>query len=286
MVTGGWAPVHEFCERNQIPCIFPVTEQPVLSEGDWYTLYFSKGPYQEGEGVARYLRAEAAGGQPPRIVQIFRDDPAGRALARGFAETWRKYGFPDPENRMLGPAEPLGEALRQPPLAADGATVLLWLGPEGLPLLDAWAAVAAPPTVFVSASQLGDQMAALPERARPFTAIAYPYRLPQEARKVNQVVRSWLKVRKIPETDLAIQTKMYGAVWQLSSALMMMKTNFYRDYFLDVFDMLNDQVYMIANYPRLSFGQGQRYAAKGCYIVQLAPGPKPDLIIKSDWVPH
>jgi hypothetical protein len=50
--------------------------------------------------------------------------------------------------------------------------------------------------------------------------------------------------------------------------------------------MLEDKGDTIANYPRLSFGPGQRYASKGCYIVQLSSGEKPEVIRKSDWVIH
>jgi hypothetical protein len=50
--------------------------------------------------------------------------------------------------------------------------------------------------------------------------------------------------------------------------------------------MMVDQDYAIAVYPRLTFGTGQRYASKGCYIVQLGKGQKPALIRKSDWVIH
>ncbi|MDA8240180.1 MAG: hypothetical protein M0Z67_07390 [Nitrospiraceae bacterium] len=39
-----------------------------------------------------------------------------------------------------------------------------------------------------------------------------------------------------------------------------------------------DEIYPL--YPRFSFGPGQRYGSKGCYIVQLARGPKPELIKK------
>jgi ABC-type branched-subunit amino acid transport system substrate-binding protein len=286
MVTGQWAPIHAFCERERIPCIFPLTEQPVLSENDWYTLYFSKGPYQEGEGAARYLRSQADPGPPPRIVQVFRNDPAGRALARGFEATWRRFGFPAPENRMLRPGEPVGNFLRNQPIASGEATVLLWLGPEAYPLLESWSSTGAAPPVFLPASLLGDKLTDLPEAARPTTYIAYPFRLPADAARINKVVRIWLKARKIPVTDLAIQARMYAATWQLSSALMMMKNNFYRDYFLDIFDMMNDQDYAVAAYPRLTFGQGQRYAAKGCYILQLGPGEQPELIVRSDWVSH
>ncbi len=43
ITTGEWKPVHEFCEAHKIPCIFPITDFPVISTTDWYTQYFSKG---------------------------------------------------------------------------------------------------------------------------------------------------------------------------------------------------------------------------------------------------
>lgn len=285
MVTGEWTPVHAFCESNRIPCLFPITELPVLSDSDWYTLYFSKGYYQEGEGVARYLRASADGGTTPRVVQVFRDEPGGRAMAAGFAETWRRFGLPPAENRRVQADAPIAVQLRQLREEFAGATLLLWLGPEVFPLLEEWSGGDSP-QVFLAASLMGEKLTALPAAARPFVYIAYPWRLPQDTQKINQVVRSWLKVRGIPEVDLPIQAKMYAAVWQFSSALMMMKSDFYRDYLLDVLDMMNDQTYTVAAYPRLSFGQGQRYAAKGCYIVQLGEGPPPAILPRSEWVVH
>jgi hypothetical protein len=40
------------------------------------------------------------------------------------------------------------------------------------------------------------------------------------------------------------------------------------------------------DFERLSFGPGQRYMSKGCYIIQLASGSQPEMIRKSDWVIH
>jgi hypothetical protein len=79
---------------------------------------------------------------------------------------------------------------------------------------------------------------------------------------------------------------MYFLGWMLSGALKGMRHDFYRDYLLDVMDMMRDQYYAIATYPRLSFGPGQRYAAKGGYVVQLAPGSEPRLVNRSDWMTH
>ena len=63
MTNGEWRPVHDFSEEHHIPCILPITDFPVISETDWYTLYFSKGLYQEGEAAARYLAK--IGSTPP-----------------------------------------------------------------------------------------------------------------------------------------------------------------------------------------------------------------------------
>ncbi|HEX9861386.1 MAG TPA: amino acid ABC transporter substrate-binding protein, partial [Nitrospirota bacterium] len=70
ITTGEWKPVHDFCEENHIPCLFPITDFPVVSETGWYTLYQSKGYYQEGESAARFLNGadEALKGGP--VVQV------------------------------------------------------------------------------------------------------------------------------------------------------------------------------------------------------------------------
>jgi hypothetical protein len=49
-------------------------------------------------------------------------------------------------------------------------------------------------------------------------------------------------------------------------------------------EMVANQESSIAVYPRLTFGPDQRYASKGCYIVQLTPGPNPEPVKRSDWV--
>ena len=63
-----------------------------------------------------------------------------------------------------------------------------------------------------------------------------------------------------------------------------MNRYFYRDNFMDRISMQRDQV--LPDFLRLSFGPGQRYASKGCYIMQLSPGPEPQLVRKSEWVVH
>ena len=57
-----------------------------------------------------------------------------------------------------------------------------------------------------------------------------------------------------------------------------------------MFDIIDASMLMdipqFAPYERISFGPGQRYASKGCYIVQLSKGDRPELVRKSDWVVH
>jgi hypothetical protein len=67
-------------------------------------------------------------------------------------------------------------------------------------------------------------------------------------------------------------------------ALMEIRGDYYRDTFLDIIGNSMDQVVPI--YERLSFGPGQRFASKGCYIVQLTNGDKPELVKRSPWVIH
>ncbi|MBK8791998.1 MAG: hypothetical protein IPN59_02390 [Holophaga sp.] len=85
-----------------------------------------------------------------------------------------------------------------------------------------------------------------------------------------------------PETR--ISTRTYSVIQLLRLLLTDMDRNFYRDNFMDRVGMQPDQV--LPDFVRLSFGPSQRYASKGCYIMQLGPGPEPQLVPKSEWVIH
>ncbi|MBP2690123.1 MAG: transporter substrate-binding lipoprotein, partial [Deltaproteobacteria bacterium] len=68
-----------------------------------------------------------------------------------------------------------------------------------------------------------------------------------------------------------------------------LESNYFRDYMFDIIDasMINWNMPAVApTFERISFGPGQRYASKGCYIVQLSKGDRPELVRKTDWVVH
>jgi hypothetical protein len=282
IVQGSWLPVHQFCEQNRIPCIFPVTDRPVVSDSDWYTLYFSKGLYQEGEAAARFLKDKNES-----VVQVFRSTAEGIELSTGFRETRKKLGMPAAGEVALNPHEKIKDSFwKQLSEQYRNAAIILWLGFDEISQFAEVSGNLGSTSVVASSSLLRDDLYHLSENMRPYTFITYPFRLPQERGRIDSVVKSWLKAKKIPGNNFEVSSRMYFLGPLLTNIFMHMQRNFYRDHFLDVIDMLEDETSNIANYPRLSFGPGQRYASKGCYIVQLSPGEKPEIIRKSDWVIH
>jgi len=91
-------------------------------------------------------------------------------------------------------------------------------------------------------------------------------------------------VKVMPKDATRIGNQTFSIIEVLDMAFMRMQGRYYRDNFLDVIDCIMDLE--VPYYERISFGSGQRYAAKGCYIVQLSDGDKPVFIKKSNWVPH
>lgn len=293
ITSGEWQPIHQFCEDNRIPNIFPITNFPVVSQSDWYTLYLSKGYYQEGEGAARFLNGKEDL-KDGRIIQFVRDSREGRALSRGFLETWRGFGQKAPETITLKAGMKLTAKSLQRELAQKKpAAIILWDGPETLKTLEMVAVEKNRPSiVLVSSTYLGKSMLSLNERVQKFTYLTYPYGISQtpEERAVQlatkEITSSSMgsKVFSVEaNTDanirISLQTQILTII--LHSALLDMRGNYYRDNLLDVIGMDMDQD--VPLYERLSFGPGQRYASKGCYIVQLA---KTGLVKKSGWVIH
>ncbi len=294
ITKGDWKPIHQFCEDNRIPCLFPNTDFPVISDKDWYTLYLSKGYYQEGESVARYLNIKDHMIKGKAIVQIVRASREGQALSVGFQQTWKDFGQQAPVTITLPPEKILDRDVLDQALSREKPAVLIiWDDSKALPALESIAEdKRRPESVFVSSRYMGNSIWTLREQIRDYTYITYPFSfspvVPPASmeQKPQYDPKMTLRQADIPLKDSA--TKIMQLTNYLTRLLtfwlMDMDGNYYRDYLLDVAGTMMDQQYPL--YGRVSFGPVQRYASRGCYIVQLSKGDKPELVKKSDWEIH
>lgn len=281
---GTWEPVHRFCEEHRIPDLFPIVDEPVLSDTDWYTLYLSRGTRQEGEAAARYLHGMVDLIKDRAIVQLIRDSSRGRALADGFRAVWAQTGHTPAIDVTLPAAEPLtAERLRQIVADHQPAVLIVW---DDAALLKALPGLMAqsdrPGMVIASGRWLGDALYSVPEPLRAALFLTWPHRLPQDDARYDVAARKVLAGKRAENYDPVILRQAYIAQEILGKALMMMRGEYYRDFLLDTIGMMEDMYYPL--YERVSFGPGQRYASKGCYIVQLGKGDQPKLEKKSEWV--
>jgi hypothetical protein len=284
ITPGPWEPVHRFCEDYRLPDLFPVIDEPVISSNDWYTQYLSRGIRQEGEAAARYLHGMVELIKDRAIVQVSRDNKRGRALADGFRAVWAENGYPPALDILLPANEPLtADTLRRIVAKDQPAVLIVWDDAALLKALPELLAKADhPKLILASGTFLGDALWTVPAPLREVLYLTWPYRLPQDDARYDLAARKVLAGKPAGDYDPRILRQSYITQEILGKALMMMRGEYYRDFLFDTIGMMED-MYMPL-YERVSFGPGQRYAVKGCYIVQLGKGDKPQLEKKSEWV--
>ncbi|NVO00963.1 MAG: ABC transporter substrate-binding protein [Geobacteraceae bacterium] len=285
ITSKSWKPVHEFSEAHMLPCILPITDFPVVSATDWYTLYFSKGYFQEGEAAASFLASQDQDIKSKKIVQIVRNTPQGQALSEGFMQGLNDKVVPLPSTIMVAPNESLdGESLKRLLDKEKPDILALWTDDSLLrAFMEDSVPIELPATLLISSGYFGSKIWSIPEKMRSAAYITYPYRLPQDESRYDRLFTSTMKQPNSDEIR-RIKSKTMASLRVLTQALKEMRGDFFRDYLFDTISMMQDLELPL--YERLSFGPEQRYASKGCYVVQLSKGEKPDLIKKSDWVIH
>lgn len=284
--TREWAPVHQFCEELRIPEIFPVTDLPVLSETDWYTVYLSKGLSLEGETAAKFLHAKEGVTKDQAVIQVYRDAPAGAALAKSFSKTWEGLGHKAPEALLVNGDEAVPSDLwAKVSKMQKQAVVLLWLNDRDFPNLALLAKdQPRPAMVMASSGLLGRKITSLPESERSNLYLTYPYALPEEAKGYRAHFAAASTSDTVPLAQREPALRMNSLFPALAGALARLRSYVYRDYFLELIEATPDLESGQILYSKLSFGTGQRYASKGCHVVQLGAGTKPKLIMRSNWI--
>jgi hypothetical protein len=279
-----WRPIHRFCERNAVPCLLPNIDLPVVSEQDFYPVYYSRGVLLEADLIAAHLTGDTAP-HTARLVQVYRPDDIGAAAADDLEARARALGLPVVRRPLAAASKhsgvPIGGDLDHA-IADLGPSdaLILWLRPADLAALRG-----RPPTSAVYASGLmaGLESAPVPVAWRAATHLTYPFDTPDQRRVRMNFPLGWFRVQGIAVTAERIQTDTYLSCVILSEVLGHMLDSFVRDFLLERTEMMLSRRLVNGYYPRLGLAQGQRFASKGGYLVHLADG-NDKIILDSDWI--
>lgn len=282
--TGSWRPVHEFCESRSVPCLLPNTDLPVVSETDYYSLYFSKGITLEAEALARHLREDdtAVG----RIIQVYRDDELAMAAAVVLRQGLESEGPANTLDRIVAQGEQITAEFWRTLVDGDESySLVLWLGNRDLSDLDVLANLdPSPHRIYLASTFFSEPLETIPKSLRDKIYLLYPYDLPQDSAGRPSRINYWLRRQDIEITDDRLQTNVLFTAILVSQALKHIGSNFYRDYFLEKIEHIMDRMATLATYPNLSLAKGQRFAAKGCYVATLAEGSDGEIVLEGEWI--
>jgi hypothetical protein len=274
-----WAPVHDFCERAALPCLFPNVEVPPAdADRDFYSLYFSKGVVLEAELMARQLGDAVADAAVKSVRQVYRRGDVGEAGARALAVALQRRGIAVLDRVLAADAAPGAGSAES---VGDAAALALWLRPPDLAALGE-----APPEsmpVFMSGVMGGLDRAPVPAAWHDRVRMTYPFDLPERRRVRVDYALGWFAMRRIPVVAVQEQADTYLACGLLAETLSHMVDTFVRDYLVErVEDMIEHRV-VTGFYPRLTLGPGQRFASKGGYVVRLGSGQRSGVVADGEW---
>lgn len=261
---GTWGPVSRFCERNEIPCLFPSTNLTDAQRDDFYTLYYSRGLELEADLVASHLREQPV----TNLVQVYCTEASQRAALR-LQE--RLDGTQVGVRHLRLSCDEAFPAARLSELAApaDETAIVLWLTQAGIATLPDGIS---PGRFYVSSILLdGDfdgPIASLPGRV----FAAHTFRLPGQFDPAFARFEGWAKTRGIELTSPRRQSEAFFACLAMKDVVAHLGRFFIRDFALDTLDHAQSIVAYLSYYPRPTLGPRQRFVNKGGYVLELVDG--------------
>ena len=281
---GSWKPVHDFCEHNQVPCLFPDTDLPVVDEDDFYSVYFTRGMALEADTVAQHLLDGGLLSMP--VVQVYRvDDPRGQAAATGLRRRIQPRGG-RVTDLVVSDASVLTDGFwRAMAIEHAGATAVLWLGASDSAGLWQTAASERLGRIYLSSSLHGVDPGRIPPAERARVYLVHPYELPGRLPRLLARATGWLKAKRIyaPEARRE-QANAFFALKMAGGALKAMRGFFVREYLLESIEHMVDNASYTSVYPRISLAPGQRVISRGAYVARFQPDEAGGLVAESGWV--
>jgi mono/diheme cytochrome c family protein len=259
-----WGPVGRFCERNEIPCLFPGTRMTDAAEGDFYTLYYSRGLELEADLIADHLAKQPVSD----VIQVFCGVAPAQA-ASGLRASLQEQELTVSELAFdCDDALPVAELIERSESTPDAA-IVLWLGQEHIAGIEG----GLPPSrVYFSSTLLGDKPDSTTLSVPGAAFMAHPFLLPGQFDPAMARFKAWAKSRGIEMTAPRRQSEAFFACLVVKDAVKHIGRFFIREFMLDMLDHAQSLVAYLPYYPRPTLGPGQRFVNKGGYVLPIVDG--------------
>lgn len=276
-----WQPVHDFSERNSVPCIFPEIDLPVTAAGGFYTVYFSKGITLEAEALAKFLLDQE---ERAPITQVFSQDEVNTAAALAFRKAFQAKAGIALDERVLD-TRPDKEYWQKLSREKTSTTLVLWLSAQDLAEAEAlFGAESQVKTIYLSSTLFNTKRRGVAPRGGVRVRLVLSQDLPlnRDARLLR--IKSWLHNKGIPLNEEKVLMNTYFAVSLTADVAGHLADTFSRDYFLERIEHMTGNTVTPSLYPHMSLGPDQRFASKGSYIVQVEGEDGKQLRPISGWI--
>ncbi len=278
MSTKSWQPIHEFCVDTELPCLFPNTDLPKISDTDFYPVYFTKGLTLQAEVLAKYLAKTTP--QKNILLQIYQDNTWGKtpaAIIKSSKKLNNAYTVQSVSFSAPVTANDINTLIKK----HNPTHVILWLKDKSInqliPALDHHSHVK---QLFLPVSILGNNYTLENSNMSKQLKFIYTYEIPSN----NYLIRTlaWIKAKKIDPTDTFILANTYFAAKIAIDSITHARTSLYRDFVLERIEHATDNMLTTSVFPHVSLAPSQRFVSKGGYIAQYDKTQKLQAI--SDWL--
>ena len=286
---GDWQKIHEFSEKNKVPAIFPITDTPVISNSDYYSLYFSQGISLDATAVVEEINQMTSKEKPLNIVQFY-NETATSLLAKDTVHAMlnKKTKLTLYEQKIDSESSLSINMLEAVNKTVHPDILILWLNDSQVKnLLNKHQEITAK-HIFLSSRLMKIYEAESLTKLFPTSqlnkiTLVHPYYLKNINNNHLLRTKMWAKMKKLNFTQEHILANTYFSLALVTGALHTSQYNLNREYLMEQFEHMIDNTVYHSIYPFLSLGPDQRYASKGTYLINFTPKMSPKWVVPDNY---
>jgi mono/diheme cytochrome c family protein len=267
LTTDTWLPVHEFCQLQKVPCLFPNTSVPVADTPAFYAVYFDKGSVLRAQILARYFANNANEFSSGRIVQVLPGNWSGYEPAAALRQAMGRVKAHRVVDHVIDSHAPTPPEFWRQVLGQDSVCALiLWTDNPDLAGLAELAGERPLPPIFVADSPYSGKPPPsdprLNDRLRFISTLNPAAPMPAAASW-----SAWMTAHRLAKSDALLQANTYFVMSLIDEAVRANAGDFTPEHLIERIEYTVGSVVPHPMLASLGLGMGQRFAAKGGYIL-------------------